>query len=62
MQTSHLLGWLEILGECDVKSTISDGCIDGFDDVKNDSLLFGAALLADDACVLGISEDTIVVS
>jgi len=60
LQTSQLLGWLEILGECDGKSNISDGCIEGFDDGKNDSLLLGAALSTDDGCVLGKSECTTV--
>ena len=31
-----------ILGECDVKSTCSDGCIDVSDDRKNDGSLLGS--------------------
>ena len=59
-QTSHLLFWLGIIGEYYGKSTISDGCIDGFDDGNNDSLLLGAVLSTYDGCVPGNIKDTIV--
>ena len=60
LQTSHSLGWLEIIGECDVKITRPDGCIYGFDDGNNDSFLLCAALSTENRCVLGKSEGTTV--